>query len=152
MMSRWKKIVGGAAVVSLLGYVLQHFAVGALDKMLSPLIDGVPKVVSATWDNWVCGGAKAMEQADKLSLEAESVVSQDVRRAGELLIQSNALYNTAYKCGFEDAGLTLAVRYCKGLGAAKDPQHAKRIVFEVEEMNTPGKAGRIRDVRQTCGF
>lgn len=152
MPSRWKKIVGGAAVVSLLGFVLQHFAVGALEKLLSPLTDMVPQMIGTTWDSLVCGGAKAMAQADDLTIEAENVARQDESRARELLARSNALYHTAYKCGFEDAGLMLAVQYCQGLATARDPQRAKRLVLEVEEKNIPGKAGRIADVRRTCQF
>lgn len=137
----WKKMTLGAIVG---GVILE-----VMTKSLSPWAFAS---FHHYYDRWTCGGHAAQAEADRLSEQTERLVAaKDTARGLALFRDAASRYEHAYKCGYPDAGIRLAVLHCKGLGVPKDALKARQYVLEIES-KWDAKRGRAKDVRQVCGF
>lgn len=148
-MNRLFKRITIASIIA--AVVLAFVKVVATNVLSSPAQDAA-EAIRITWDSISCGGNEAMRKADALSDEAEKLATRDVRTTMELYSRSNSFYKKAYDCGFDEAGLVLASRYCTGLGHTRAVDQARRLLNEIEYRHSGKFGSRIKDVRSVCSF
>jgi len=139
-----RSFMRGLAGKLTLATVISGLIIELATQSLSPVIISA---AADTYDRFVCGGAAAQAEGDRLS----KVALQNIDQAQEIFAEANTHYEKAYACGFQDAGIRLAFAHCTGLGVPKEPIKARAIVLQIERAHE-NMAGRDKDLRAACNL